>query len=73
MRHQFSADMKASGASDEEIAMAMGQTSTATAEFYGTARQARSGSVAPDGVWAKRAVRRARGMGVRAGLKARDE
>ena len=58
LRHQFSADMKASGASDEDISKAMGHVSVSTAEFYGTAKQVR-GSVVPERVWAERAVRKA--------------
>lgn len=58
LRHQFAADMKASGASDEDIAKAMGHCSVATAQYYGTARQSRGSSVHPDRVKAARQVRK---------------
>jgi integrase len=57
LRHQFAADLKSSGASDEDIAKAMGHTTTETAQTYGTARQSRGTSVQPDRVKAARAVK----------------
>jgi integrase len=57
LRHQFAADLKASGASDEGIAKAMGHTTTETAQSYGTARQSRGISGQPDRVEAARAVK----------------
>ena len=60
LRHQFAADMKASGASDEDIAKAMGHCAVSTAQYYGTARQSRGRSVHPDRVEAAREVRKAK-------------
>jgi integrase len=57
LRHQFAANMKASGASDEDIAKAMGHTTVTTAQYYGTAKQAKGSSVHPDRVEATRAVK----------------
>jgi len=43
LRHQFSADLKGAGWSNEEIAVALGHRSTKTGSYYGDRRQARGG------------------------------
>lgn len=54
LRHQFAADCKGQGLSMEEIAQALGQSSTATQQMYGSIRQAKTG-----GGWGIKSVKAA--------------
>lgn len=56
-RHAAAADMKASRMSSAEISEALGHCSDVTKQYYGSANQARGGSVAPKSVEAARKLK----------------
>lgn len=56
LRHLFSAELKASGKSRQEVAAAMGHLSDRTCQHYATANQAGHSSVVPDRVESAREV-----------------